>query len=145
MKVAFKLGGALLALGLVIVVLAIIGFASGWGRTAVQVVSPENVKAQHELVIGHYNDLRAAADNLCTVQEAAAVEKSDRSPVLVESATLAYEATFRNIRADYNAAVENLFKAKIVMPAGYPTSTELNALDTKDWCHVTEQLDTLHG
>lgn len=128
---------------LVVVVGTIVGFANNWGRAAIDVVSPENVKAQHEKVIGNYNAMIASASNVCSVQKSAAKTADPKAPTLVESPTLAYEATFRNIVSDYNASVENLFKAKIVAPPGYPTSVQLNKLDTADWCTVPAQLKAL--
>lgn len=121
----------------------VIGFANNWGRTAVEVISPANVKAQHEQVITKFEALRVAAGNACAVQQSAAKKGDSRTPTLVEDPTLAYTATFRNIAADYNSAVQNLFKAKVVMPPGYPQAVQLNQIDTTDWCTVTSQLDAL--
>lgn len=132
--------GTVLLIGLVG---TIVGFANKWGQTAIDVVSPENVKKQHEKVIDNYNSMISSASNVCSVQKSTAKTVDPKAPTLVESPTLAYEATFRNIVADYNSSVENLFKAKIVAPAGYPTSVQLNKLDTTDWCTVPAQLKAL--
>lgn len=117
----------------------LIGLAQGWFQAGKDIVSPENVKRQHSQVIGAYESLIAAADNVCSVQEDV-VEADGRSATFVESPTLAYEATFRDIVADYNSTVDNLFKAGIVAPPGYPDSIELKSLDTTDWCTVSQQL-----
>lgn len=119
------------------------GFIGSWAQTGVDVISPENVKAQHETVIGKYNAMLTTADNACTVQEAGEAPGTNRSATLVESPTLAYEATFRNARTGYNNAVDNLFKAKIVAPPGYPKSVNTLDVDTDDWCTVSEQIRAL--
>lgn len=129
-----------LAVFVAVAVLAIMSFAGKWFDTAVEVVSPDNVTTQHEQVIMNYESMIAAADNICVVQESAAKEETGRSALIVESPTLAYEATFRNIVSEYNQAQDNLFKAKIVAPAGYPKSLAIKSLDTEDWCTVSQQL-----
>lgn len=123
-----------------VVILGLIGFGMKWIGTAVEVVSPDNVITQHEQVIQGYEAMIASAGNICVVQESAEKEEDSRSPLLVESPTLAYEATFRNIVSEYNQAQDNLFKAKIVAPAGYPKSVAVKSLDTTDWCTVADQL-----
>lgn len=140
LKITLWFIGGVLFLSLVF---GIIGFTQGWFRAATDIVSPDNVKRQHAQVIGKYEDLIAAADNTCTVQEAGESEVTDRSATFVESPTLAYEATFRSIVADYNASVDNLFEAGIVAPPGYPESVDLKSLDTTDWCTVSDQLINL--
>lgn len=140
MKVAIWFILAVLAIGLVF---GVIRFVGGWGNTAAEVVSPDNVKAQHEKIIGHYQAMIAAADNACTVQASGESEGNSKSPTLIEDPTLAYEATFRNIVADYNASMDNIFKAGIVAPPGYPSSVELSNLDTTDWCTVSEQIRSI--
>jgi hypothetical protein len=134
-----KIIGAILG---VLLVIWAIGFTAGWFMTGAAVVSPENVKAQHEQVIGKYEAMIAAAGNACTVQQSQP-EGSDKSPTLVEKPVLAYAATFRSIAASYNSSVDNLFKAGIVAPPGYPKSVDIKALDTSDWCTVPDQLAAL--
>lgn len=123
-----------------VLVLGLVGFGMKWFGTAVEVVSPDNVKTQHEQVIQGYEAMIASAGNICVVQESAQKETNGRSPVLVESPTLAYEATFRNIVSEYNQTQDNLFKAKVVAPSGYPKSVAIKSLDTSDWCTVADQL-----
>ena len=124
-------------------VFGIINLVSGWGKAATDVVSADNVKIQHEQIIGKYESMIAAADNNCQIQQAGESESNSKSPTLVEDPTLAYAATFRNIVADYNSSMDNLFKAKIVAPSGYPKSVELHNLDTSDWCTVSSQIRSL--
>lgn len=138
-KTALILMGAFIGLA---VVFGVIGLGIGWFKAGTDIVAPENVKAQHEQVIGKYEAAIAAAGNACTVQDGTK-EGDEKSPTLVESPVLAYEATFRSIIADYNSSVDNLFKAGIVAPPGYPESVQMKDLDTKDWCSVPDQLTDL--
>lgn len=135
---------AFITLGLVAgaaIIFTVLGLAMGWFKTGTDIISADNVKQQHEHVIGHYESLIAAADNVCAAQ--GEVETDSRSATLVESPAMAYEATFRNIVVDYNSAMDNLFRAKIVAPPGYPESLAIKDLDTTDWCTVSSQLHEL--
>lgn len=136
-KATLWIVGIILALT---VIGGIVGLARGWFQAGADIVSPQNVKRQHAQVIGKYEDMIAAADNVCSVQEAGETTSDGRSVTFVESPTLAYEATFRDIVADYNSSIDNLFEAGIVAPAGYPTSVELKQLDTEDWCTISDQI-----
>lgn len=138
-KIVLAVIGAFLALGLVFTFL---GLAFGWIGAGAKVVSADNVRTQHAVVIGHFNAMDASAKNACTVQKSA-TGSSDRSPTLVEDPMLAYSATFNSIAADYNSAVDNNFKAGIVAPSGYPESVYINSIDTEDWCTVSKQLQNM--
>lgn len=135
--------GSIAAFVALAVLLGIAGFALGWFNKGTKVVSASNVEKQYGVVIGKYNDMIAGAQNVCTVQKAGEKPKTEQSPTLVESPTLAYEATFRKLVADYNKTVDNPFEGQIVVPPGYPTSSQLNNLDTKNWCTVSDQLKAL--
>lgn len=136
-KVIWSTIGILLA---IILVVGGLNYIGAWGSKAAEVVSPQNVQKQHEVVIDHYNSMIAAAGNACTVQQSAAKEKTSKTPVIVEDPTLAYAATFRRIVSTYNSSVDNLFKAGIVAPPGYPKSVDVNSIDTTDWCMVEGQI-----
>lgn len=137
MKLFAKIAGIFLLFFLLI---AVLGWSLGWFSKGVSIVGPQNVERQYEQVISDYEALVAAAGNACTVQTAGESEKNGKSPTLVEDPTLAYQATYRSIEARYNSTVDNLFKAGIVKPAGYPSSEEIRAIDTSDWCEVEQQL-----
>lgn len=129
----------------IVVVLGVIGLGLGWFNAGTKVVSAGNVKKQHAVVIGQYNDMIAAADNACSAQEAASGTKTDRDALVLESPIAAREATFRSLVSKYSATVDNPFEGQIVVPDGYPTSAELSDLDTADWCTVGAQLKDLKG
>lgn len=138
----FKVGRALLAFFLLIavagVVFGLFRFVGGWGKTASDVVSGPNVKAQHTAVIEDWESLKASANNACTAQGAV---QAENSPTMVEDPAFAYAATYRGIVADYNRRQDNLFEAKIVGPAGYPTDVpSLDLGPETDWCSVATTL-----
>ena len=139
MKTGFKVFLAMLALLLVSLIFAIIGFANKWFDRGVEIVSPQNVEKQHEQIIGKYESAIASARNICQIQGKVS-EGTNRSATLVEGVDTAYIATFNNIVQDYNSSMDNLFKAKIVAPNGYPKSVQLHNLDLSDWCTVDDQL-----
>ncbi len=136
--------GAAAAVAL-IVMLVLLSLGLGWFGAGAHVVSAENVQKQYGTVIGEYNDMVVAAQNACTVQKSVGKASTDKEPTLVESPTLAYEATFRNLVSKYSATVDNPFEGKVVVPPGYPTSHQLAGLDTTDWCTVSSQLQSLKG
>lgn len=110
----------------------------GWVTTSANVVSAGNVKEQHTQVIQNWEAMVAAAENACTVQKSATTnDPSD--PVLVENPVLAYEATFRRIKVEYERRMQNFFEAKIVAPSGYPTKVPYNS----DWCKLAEEMNNV--
>ena len=137
MKLFWKIIGLFVALS---IVFGLVGLGLGWFNKGVDIVSPQNVEKQHAQVIGKYNSMIAAAQNTCTIQTSGVTPGTDRSPTMIEDPTMAYQATFRNIVVEYNSSVDNLFKAGIVAPPGYPDSVDINSIDTTDWCTVDEQL-----
>lgn len=137
MSGAQKVGVAALTI-VAVVVLTVVGFAMKWGQTAVDVVSPANVKAQHSAVISGWESLQASARNACSV---GSVQTDENSPTFVENPVVAYEATYRSAVVDYNQRMENVFKAGIVAPAGYPDRVpNLDIGPDTDWCSVADQL-----
>lgn len=130
------------ALVALIIVGTVVGFGLGWFGKAADVVSANNTEKQYTVVIGHYNSLIVAAENACDAQKAA--PKSTPGTVMVENPSLAYGATYRRIAGDYKSSIDNPFEGKIVKPEGYPTSAQLDAIDTKDWCTVAPQVRALH-
>ena len=136
-----------IGVGLVVIafiVITVLGFAGGWGVKAVSVVSPENVSKQYSVVIKTWEALETTASNAC--QAAGPADTSSNAPTLVESPSFAYSATYRNVRAKYNAAQENVFEAKLVGPAGYPKSVPDFAEaqgKNPDFCAVSERLSAL--
>lgn len=97
-----------LVLGFIGCVTGIIG---GYGNEAKRVVGVENVKEQNTAIIEDWESMEAAAANACGAKTAA---KESGDPVLVEDPALAYKATYRRIRVDYNRRMANLYEAQAV-------------------------------
>lgn len=136
---------AIAALVALSVLFGLIGLGLGWFNAGTKVISAGNVKKQHTVVIGQYNDMIAAADNACSAQKAVAGTKTDKDALVLESPIAAREATFRSLVSKYSATVDNPFEGQIVVPDGYPSSADLAGLDTSDWCLVNAQLQALKG
>lgn len=118
------------------------GVIGSWVGEGTKVVSAPHVTEQHEKVITHYNGMIAAANNACNAITTAG---NDRSATLVEDPAMAYKATYRSIEADYVSTIDNIFKAGLVGPPGYPSSAQIKAIDSSDFCTVGEDLIHLRG
>ena len=125
-----------------ILVLIIGGFAAGWFFFIADKAGPENVQRQHTEVIDAYNGILNAADNACVTQGSAS-DDGGKEPTLVEDPNAAYVSTFNNSVQNYNDKVDNLFRAGIVRPSGYPDHISVGDLDTSDWCTVSSQVQDL--
>lgn len=82
-------------------------------------VSAPNVAEQNRAIIEDYESLEAAAANACGAATAA---KQDGDPTLVEDPALAYKATYRRIRVDYNRRMANLYEAQAVRGLPLPSN-----------------------
>lgn len=129
----------------IILVVSACNYVTAWGNKAGEVVSPDNFEKQYAVVISKYEGLIAASENACDVQTAGVAKGTSRSSTIVEDPTVAYASTYRRIAQEYNSAVDNYFEAALVGPPGYPTATEVTALDTSDWCMVKGELVALRG
>ena len=137
----------LIAVGVVVlfaVILGALSFGGAWAKKGADVVGPANVEKQYDQVITNWESLTSAADNACMA--VGSVTTTENSPTFVESPAMAYVATYRSIRVDYNAAQADLFKAKVVGPSGYPSEIP-NFVEatgqTPDFCSVGTQLAEL--
>ncbi len=120
------------------------GLFNSWVDKGVEIVGPENVQEQFDTIITDWEALTVTADNACIVGSGKA--QDDDSPTLVESPVLAYAATYRNVRAEYNAAWDDIFKAGVVGPPGYPREIPNypEAIGAEpDFCAVSAQLAAL--
>lgn len=131
----------LIAIGAVLV-LIIGGFIASWFFFIADKAGPENVQQQHTEVIDAYNGILNSADNACVMQGTTS-DDGGREPTLVEDPNAAYVATFNNSVQNYNDKVDNLFRAGIVRPSGYPDHISVSDLDTSDWCTVSSQVQDL--
>jgi hypothetical protein len=142
MKAIFGIIAGIVAVGVIVLLL---GLGFGWFSKGVETVSAPHVQAQYNLVIQDWNALTTAADNACAAQGGSA---NSNGPTLVESPALAYQATYRNIRTEYNSAWQNIFDAKLVGPRGYPHNVPnfSEATGAKpNFCSVSQQLSDLQS
>lgn len=130
----FGVAAVLLAVG----VLAGCSVASGYVQKGAEVISADNLEEQHDRVIRDWRALTTAADNACAAQSA------DPDGTLVESPSLAYAATYREVWASYNARTENIFEAGFVGPPGYPKDIPNYVTGPDpDFCDVSAELAEL--
>lgn len=125
-----------------VLVLIIGGIFASWFFFIADKASPENVQQQHTEVIDAFNGVLNAADNACVMQGSPS-DSGGRGPTLVEDPNAAYLSTFNNSLKNYNDSVDNLFRAGIVRPSGYPDHISVSDLDTSDWCTVSSQVQEL--
>ncbi len=116
-----------LALKFVLVVIVIslffgvIGFFSGWFRTGVDIVSPENVKKQWAFAYQYDESLDAIANQWCSAKKAESTAIGDDAVNQRQSQTSAYFNNYNAVKAKYDAALRNAFEAKLVAPSDVPS------------------------
>src|SRR3989344_2199193 len=105
----------------IVVVGIVSNFALGWIATPFRVAGVQNVEKQWEDTYTWYNKLKASAGNVCqaetVLKTAPEADKSQR-----QSQVMAYQQNYRQIQSDYDASVQNAFKAKLVKPADLPAT-----------------------
>jgi len=116
----FIMGCVAALTGLALIVTGI-GFFAGWFQAGVEVVSPANVKEQWAFAYSYDRSLSALAGTWCSAKtaEAAETDPDYRSQRITQR--LAYENQYRSVEAQYDAALANAFKAKLVKPSDVPT------------------------
>jgi hypothetical protein len=135
----------------VIVVLFIVNAIGGFvnfGAEAVhetqRVLSVKNIREQRTAIIEDWQQLLVATGNAC---EAVNAKPDENAPTLVENPAMAYAATARRARTDYNRRQHNLFEAEKVGPPGYPRTVpddELMDGPHPAWCAISEKLHETH-
>lgn len=99
-------------------VFGLISWVGSWGGEAKRVTSPQNVREQNTAIIDDYQSMEAAAANACGAKTSA----GEGDPTLVEDPALAYKATYRRIRVDYNRRMANLYEAQAVRHLPLPSN-----------------------
>lgn len=112
---SLKIGLCLLAL---VFVLALVGgLLSGvldWGGEAKRITGPANAREQYTEIIRDQADMDAAVGNICSARGAKTAAPTADDPLLVETPALAYEATYRRTKADYDRRIQNAFEAGLI-------------------------------
>lgn len=131
----------LAVLGLVVgAIFGITNWVGSWGNKAADVVGPQNVEKQYNVIIDNWESLTKAADNACAAQASA----GSTDTLLVESPAFAYASTYRTVRAKYNQAFANVFDAGLVGPPGYPREIpNWTSGENPNFCTVSTQLAEL--
>jgi hypothetical protein len=110
---------AVVMIAIVVAVIAGISWVFGWGNEAGRITGPGNVREQNTAIIDDYEAMDAAAANAC---EAKTASNGSDDPTLVEDPALAYKATYRRIRVDYNRRMANLYEAQAVRNLPLPSN-----------------------
>lgn len=95
-------------------------FAFGWFNTGVQVISPENVKAQWQFAYDYDAALKAIANNWCTLKKAEDAETNPDYKTQRVSQRLAVETQYRTKQAEFDGRLRDAFRAKLVAPPDVP-------------------------
>lgn len=93
-----------------------LAFCAGWIGTGAKVVSAGNVKEQWRFAYSYQETLRGIAGNWCTAKrdELAEIDPSARSQIRVQRT--AHENLYRTRAAEFDAQLEDAFRAKLVKP-----------------------------
>lgn len=134
-------------LGIVIVlggITTVTGYALDWWSAGKDIVSVQNVKNQSYNVRENWNTMIATLGNACSADRKAA----QGDPTFVEDPALAYAATYRKLRADYNRAQDNPFENGVINAGGYPKHVPVfegpEIRPVPDWCAVEKLLLRMH-
>lgn len=121
-RTIFGLSVKVIGIGLaVLLVLCGAGFVFRWLRTASDVVGPENVTKQWEFAYTYDRSLTAIANNWCTARTDELAETNTEVRPQLRAQRTAHEQNFNRVKAEYDAALANAFKAKLVKPPDVPT------------------------
>jgi hypothetical protein len=116
-KMFLKVVGGILVLS---AFFSLIGFACGWYNTGKEIISPANVKAQYALAYDDYEAMGAMAKQACRVDKALATATTDAEKSQRTTQLLAIENNYDRVAGEYNARIDDLFRAKIVRPRDLP-------------------------
>jgi uncharacterized iron-regulated membrane protein len=113
--------GCIGAIVLVLVLVAI-GLASSWFGLVVNKVSPANVQEQWQFAYEGKNNMVSAAQQACAAQKAVEAETDPQAKTQRRDQLNAIVLNYSRIEANYNAGVQNAFKAKYIKPNDVPTT-----------------------
>lgn len=102
------------------VLFGVIGFVGGWLSVPGKVASPQNVEKQWDSAYSNFNSLRAQAQTVCDAEVQVRQAEAGSVKTQRESQLAVYQQNYRRIEADYNQAMDNAFKARLVKPPDLP-------------------------
>lgn len=122
-------------IGLVAVVgAAVLIFALSWVLFLSNIFFPANVSRQFDLLYSNYASFQAAAQNVCAARSAASAAPSGNVHDQRITQQLTIENNYNRIAADYNQAVANIFKAKLILPSDLPRTAPTLDEAVQRWC-----------
>ncbi len=105
---------------ILVVLIGVLTWLYGWGSAPGKVTSVENVSQQWEFAYTYHNKLKAAAQQVCSTEKALDQATDSNEQTQRRSQLLAFEQNYVRMQADYDAALQNAFKAKYVRPSDVP-------------------------
>lgn len=92
-----------------------------WVLFLANIFSPQNVSAQWQFAYDNQKALVATAGNVCQARKDEAAQTDPALKAQLTSQRIAYEQNYRRIEAEFDAALSNAFKAKLVKPSDVPS------------------------
>lgn len=108
---------AVAAVVVISVAVVVLGLAGGWFSGTANLVSFGHSEEETTAVLSDWTQMQAAA---CNWADAKDTKSGPDDPTLVEDPAFAYAATYRNIKADYDRRVNNLFEAYLTRKLPIP-------------------------
>ena len=118
------LGGLALKFIAVVVALSLCAtgghFLFGWFNTGVQVVSPDNVKAQWQFAYDYDASLKAIAKQWCTARQNEIAETNPEYRVQFQVQRTGIENNYQRVKSEYDGRLRDAFRARLVKPPDVP-------------------------
>lgn len=112
-----------LALTFLVVLGVMWGFGIGWFAGEVNIRSFDHVRQVYRDSYDKYNALQQIANNTCTAKEALSAAKASGDQNTInqrQTQVIAQENTYNAVAGQYNAEMDDHFRAKAVKPQDLP-------------------------
>jgi hypothetical protein len=103
-----------------VLIFGLIALGLGWFKAGSDIISPKNVKNQYEFAYSYNETLKGIAQNVCNAEQAVKDETDPAAKTERRSQLLAQQSLYQTREREYDAALENAFKAKYVKPGDVP-------------------------
>lgn len=103
----------------------ILAWGMGWLDKGSSTVSAQNYQEQWRDAYDNYTSLEATAKNVCRARKNESASTDENSKMQLMAQRTAYEQNYERIAANYNAAMADAFRAKLVRPGDLPTRAPL--------------------
>lgn len=119
-----------LGIGIFVILVMAASIAGGWFDTGARIVSAGHVEDQWRTAYDRYNALRATAAQACDMERIVA-ESTGEAQTQRQSQLLALRQNYVRIAGQYDAALADPFRARLVrprdLPANAPTLSQMQA------------------